>query len=1601
MSTNKKVSKLLLILVCFSMITISWSEMINFEEEYSGDISPELELESPRMSTNVGTVISFNTTWTSANSPYYLNSPVSVQQGVRLTIDPGVQVFANTTNASIIVHGEIHSLGTTANPVTIGVNPSLSWGPSSGYWAGIRGATPNQGYDSLILQNTTISGPTNYWYTPGSSWTGNSNLFDFEYFFRQNADVIIDNTTMRDGKEVNIRGNSGYSSLTVNNFTLDNISYTTIQGGNFYYSCNGDWRDEVTVKRTGLYIDNAVYMSTTNWDCNNYRSMFDGWTYIQSDVRLQASNAWNSATASNPAWFSGTFTDTSIELVGNSGWSGPLYLSNSTFNATGSPTATVWTYSQYASQRGTAFIIASSSSYGKWDVANNSFAPTNGWTGIEYTYSVGHMGAPYNYWGTNSTSAIDNLIEDMLDNNGGGWVNYSPFYTTPAMNQLDWNGTSPSNIPLTRELSGTLFFSKTMTLNNSPYYLVGPWTIAPGVRITIDPGVQVFANTTNASIIVHGEIHSLGTTANPVTIGVNPSLSWGPSSGYWAGIRGATPNQGYDSLILQNTTISGPTNYWYTPGSSWTGNSNLFDFEYFFRQNADVIIDNTTMRDGKEVNIRGNSGYSSLTVNNFTLDNISYTTIQGGNFYYSCNGDWRDEVTVKRTGLYIDNAVYMSTTNWDCNNYRSMFDGWTYIQSDVRLQASNAWNSATASNPAWFSGTFTDTSIELVGNSGWSGPLYLSNSTFNATGSPTATVWTYSQYASQRGTAFIIASSSSYGKWDVANNSFAPTNGWTGIEYTYQNNRMDASYNYWGTNNRTNIDGLIEDINDNNGGNWVNYCPFWSSPAMNTLSSNCTRTRVDFTSPTNGSSQVGYNLTVNYTHLMVSIGDWYLNNNSLETFNTSNNSITLTGLTMGWNQLCAQVSGVGNQQGRYCISFQMTPYFPDVDISWPTASHGILPTQTSEMIYYNTSNITSGYWTLDGINIGPLNINGSSAQITGLQYGNNSICIVGLGLSNLVDSDCINIWRSYPPVVVIINSPADGATIYGQDAVVNYSTSNVTSATWLLDGVDVGTLQLSQSSRTFPALSWGPHTICITPYGLDGQHPDVCVNFTIVAPQLDVQINSPANDSSVPADQVTIDYTINNATEGNWTLNGVPVSSVTLWNQQIVILNLQIGSNIICIEAYGENNQYQSVCVTIIGHNLDSDLDGVPDNADNCSDTPLGTLVTPDGCTDPTSDIDQDGVPDLNDTCPDTPNGEIADANGCGPSQRDSDNDGVSDDVDACNNTVPGAAIDSNGCANSQIDSDEDGVFDDVDAFPIDPTQTTDSDGDGYGDDSEGNNPDFFPNDSTQWSDYDRDGWGDNPQGNDADGCPLIAGVIDGVPGKGCPAAVEEPSNNNTNNSGNQTINQTAPDCPLCGLNYYIPGQTKVNQSVQFTVEVTYTLGANYWDNYTISWDFGDGVTSSDEEPSHTYIEVPNNGEHTVTLCINFEEGPESCKSGTIEIIPEDISPPSDNNSNNNQTGEEPQTNVGGSFNYIGIVAIGVGLLILILLTTLILRVRKKPSDEINEFKSNPEVEDEDEMNQTNEVEEQSEYEWLEYPDDSGQWYYREPGDEDWIMFEQ
>ena len=112
----------------------------------------------------------------------------------------------------------------------------------------------------------------------------------------------------------------------------------------------------------------------------------------------------------------------------------------------------------------------------------------------------------------------------------------------------------------------------------------------------------------------------------------------------------------------------------------------------------------------------------------------------------------------------------------------------------------------------------------------------------------------------------------------------------------------------------------------------------------------------------------------------------------------------------------------------------------------------------------------------------------------------------------------------------------------------------------------------------------------------------------------------------------------------------------------------------------------------------------------------------------------------------------------------DVDSDGVLNVDDDCPDEYGLSTVDLDGCP----DRDADGVSDVADVFPDEPTQSTDTDGDGCGDAASGFNGDQFPSDATQCADTDNDGYGDNQTGTEPDDCPFVAGNST-VNGYGCP----------------------------------------------------------------------------------------------------------------------------------------------------------------------------------------------------------------------------------------
>ena len=200
---------------------------------------------------------------------------------------------------------------------------------------------------------------------------------------------------------------------------------------------------------------------------------------------------------------------------------------------------------------------------------------------------------------------------------------------------------------------------------------------------------------------------------------------------------------------------------------------------------------------------------------------------------------------------------------------------------------------------------------------------------------------------------------------------------------------------------------------------------------------------------------------------------------------------------------------------------------------------------------------------------------------------------------------------------------------------------------------------------------------------------------------------------------------------------------------------------------------------------LDSDGDGYYDNPnpatdwDDCPNNFGDSTIDLQGCV----DTDSDGVSDINDPWPSDPSKSI-----------DTDSDGYADNEDDCPTFAGNSTSGLVGC----LDSDGDGRPAEFDAFPQDISQWSDSDGDGFGDNPNGNSPDDCPNeagnswqnstlgcadndsdgwanhqdrfanDSTQWHDIDNDGYGDNSGGTTPDACPTVHGNSTGGGIYGC-----------------------------------------------------------------------------------------------------------------------------------------------------------------------------------------------------------------------------------------
>ena len=143
-----------------------------------------VDLQRPTAGVEVGGVITQSTTWGQSGSPYVVTEDVTVQNGVVLTVEAGVEVRF-VSGSGLFVHGALRAVGTPAEPITFTTNAVT---PAAGQWEGLFfEADSDDALTQLRYVSVTYAGQQVLWY--GQYHRTGIGVYD--------ASPVIEHTTVR------------------------------------------------------------------------------------------------------------------------------------------------------------------------------------------------------------------------------------------------------------------------------------------------------------------------------------------------------------------------------------------------------------------------------------------------------------------------------------------------------------------------------------------------------------------------------------------------------------------------------------------------------------------------------------------------------------------------------------------------------------------------------------------------------------------------------------------------------------------------------------------------------------------------------------------------------------------------------------------------------------------------------------------------------------------------------------------------------------------------------------------------------------------------------------------------------------------------------------------------------------------------------------------------------------------------------------------------------------------------------------------------------------------------------------------------------------
>ncbi|MBI5556360.1 MAG: right-handed parallel beta-helix repeat-containing protein [Deltaproteobacteria bacterium] len=406
--------------------------------------------------------------WSKENSPYLVTGDVIVQEGVTLTIEPGVTVLFLTNSddqgigrspydSELIIHGQLAAVGITNEPI---IFTSSARTPFKGDWGGLYFESPCCETVTTLLQHIDLQYSSygirteNFRHMTITSSVISNNGGDgifVNYIGADDGSVTVNNCTLTHNEGNGISIYSNYSTSTIaGNDIADNrdsgIYYfyssgkLTISGNNF--SGNGSAICAQYFRGAG----DAIIENNTLTNNNSGICLYNLNDTYYSDIHfLITGNTIRESNNRGVAVEGKVTADISNNEINDNGYG--LQIDYSDINGDGS---SIVTGNRITNNRYTGIGL---SGYARPDISYNDIndnATETGYYSNYYTianYTPFEISARHNWWGETDTQEIINgenprnlsFISDYFDNPTQGMVNYSA-WATASMDDADGDG---------------------------------------------------------------------------------------------------------------------------------------------------------------------------------------------------------------------------------------------------------------------------------------------------------------------------------------------------------------------------------------------------------------------------------------------------------------------------------------------------------------------------------------------------------------------------------------------------------------------------------------------------------------------------------------------------------------------------------------------------------------------------------------------------------------------------------------------------------------------------------------------------------------------------------------------------------------------------------------------------------------------------------------------------------------------------------------------------------------------------------------------------------------------------------------------------------